>query len=70
MEPQPAQQIVTLSLTQEFMSIYPLCAHIDIRLKKLKKKAIFIVGLSRTGKSTIFNHVNNVPLFGVPSEVD
>lgn len=41
MQPQPIEQQVTLSLTQEIMSIYPLCGLIDIHLKKMKKKAIF-----------------------------
>ena len=49
--------------------MFPLCAHIDLRLKQLSDISIFLVGLSRSGKSTLFNYINNIQLIGVPSEV-
>jgi hypothetical protein len=52
------EQQVSFYVTKEIQSIYSLCAEIDIKLKQLKKKAIFSVGLSRTGKSTLYNFIN------------
>jgi putative ribosome biogenesis GTPase RsgA len=38
----------------------------DLEMKKLlKKKAIIIMGDSRAGKSTLFNHLLKVPMEGV-----
>lgn len=36
----------------------------DLAIKKLKKKAICIVGDSRSGKSTLHNYLNGIPLVG------
>lgn len=41
-----------------------MCGIIDICLRKLKPKCICIVGLSRSGKSTIYNNINNIELIG------
>jgi hypothetical protein len=65
MQSQSSEQPVIFSLTQELTSIYTLFGLIDMRLKKMKKKAIFFVGLARSGKSTVFNYSNDVPLIGV-----
>jgi ABC-type phosphate/phosphonate transport system ATPase subunit len=46
-----------------------MCGDIDICLKKINHKSICIVGLSRTGKSTLFNNINNIELIGdVPED--
>ena len=42
-----------------------MCGDIDLCLRKMKERNIFIVGLSRSGKSTLFNNINNVTLMGV-----
>ena len=50
------------------MSMYPLCGEIDICLRGLKKKAVFTVGVSRSGKSTLYNNANHAILLGVAPE--
>lgn len=37
----------------------------EIQIRKIKKKAILIVGDTRVGKSTLFNHLLKIPLKGV-----
>jgi len=51
---------------QELLSIYNLCGEIDIGLRKLKKRSIVLVGLSKSGKSTLYNYINGIQLYGVP----
>jgi putative ribosome biogenesis GTPase RsgA len=37
----------------------------DIEIKKLKEKAIILMGNTRVGKSTLFNHLLHFPMIGV-----
>lgn len=37
----------------------------DLQTKKIKEKAILVVGDTRVGKSTIFNYAIGVPMVGV-----
>jgi putative ribosome biogenesis GTPase RsgA len=37
----------------------------DLLLKNLKKKAIILMGNTRIGKSTLYNHFLNIPMKGV-----
>jgi predicted GTPase len=37
----------------------------DLAIQEVKKKGILIVGDTRTGKSTLFNHLLKVPMEGV-----
>ncbi len=67
MQGQLAEEQVIISLTQELLPVFQLCGHIDIRLKQMKKRSIFEVGLSRSCKSTLFNIINNITHIGVPS---
>lgn len=36
----------------------------DRRISGIKRKAIILVGLSRAGKSTVFNYILNKPMIG------
>lgn len=36
----------------------------DLAIKKLGNKAIIIVGETRVGKSTLFNHLLKIPMHG------
>jgi ABC-type polar amino acid transport system ATPase subunit len=48
------------------LEIFRMCGDIDLCLRKMKKRNIFLVGLSRSGKSTTYNNINNVTLIGTP----
>lgn len=50
---------------QQLQNIFAMCGDIDIRLRQMKDTSIFICGLSRNGKSTLFNNINNANLMGV-----
>ena len=45
--------------------MFKMCGDIDLCLRKMKNKNVFVVGLSRCGKSTLYNNINNVTLMGV-----
>lgn len=48
------------------MNIFHMTEKIDRRIKQhLKKKAYIFIGKSRSGKSTVMNWTNGVPLKGV-----
>ncbi len=42
-----------------------MCGNADVCLRQLFRRNIFIIGLSRSGKSTLYNYINNVGLIGV-----
>lgn len=44
--------------------MYNLLGKIDLTIRKLLKKALFLVGLTRVGKSTVYNYINNIRLIG------
>ncbi len=44
--------------------MYNLFGRIDLTIRKLLKKGLFLVGLTGVGKSTVYNYINGVQLIG------
>ena len=55
-----------LNKPQNENNMFAMCANIDLSNTKIKSKNIFILGLIKSGKSTLYNHINNNVLMGVP----
>ncbi len=46
-------------------NLFEVLNDIDLKLVSKKKKAILLVGLTKVGKSTVFNWLSKIPLRAV-----
>jgi len=54
-----------LNKPQNENNMFAMCEIIDLSNTKIKSKNIFILGLTLSGKSTLYNHINNTVLMEV-----